>query len=327
MGKDYDANAFKIFGDGFSMLALKDKRVAILMATYQGECFIHDQLSSIFSQSFKNWDLYISDDNSSDKTIDVIKSFSLETGVPVNICSGPCKGFVSNFMSLLSKDKIESDYFAFSDQDDVWHNNKLERAINWLDKIPTSKPALYCTRTHLVDINCKSIGYSPLFKKKPSFHNALIQSIGGGNTMVINKAARDLIVQAGNVDVISHDWWIYILISGAGGEVFHDIEPTMDYRQHPSNIIGSNLGIKAKFIRLTKIFEGQYKHWNELHIIALEKNIDLLSPDNRRKLVLFKKIHSSSFFERMVAYFRLRLYRQSRIDDLGIFVSAIFNKL
>lgn len=309
------------------MLSLKDKRVAILMATYQGESFVREQLNSIASQSYKSWDLYISDDGSKDKTIDIIKGFSEERGVPVNICTGPCKGFVSNFLSLLSKDDIESDYFAFSDQDDVWHRNKLEKAVGWLDKIPSFKPALYCTRTHLVDVNCESVGYSPLFKRKPSFNNALIQSIGGGNTMVINKAARDLIVKAGKVDVISHDWWIYILVSGAGGEVFHDTEATLDYRQHPSNIIGSNLGIKAKISRLGKIFEGQYKYWNELHIVALEKNVDLLSPENKKKFNLFKKIHNAPFFKRMIAFFRLRLYRQSKMDDVGILLSALFKKL
>lgn len=309
------------------MLSLKEKRVAILMATYQGENFIREQLISIASQSYVSWDLYISDDGSKDKTIDIIKEFSEEQCVPVNLCIGPCKGFVSNFLSLLSKDELKSDYFAFSDQDDIWHKNKLEKAVRWLDKIPPSKPALYCTRTHLVDVNCESVGYSPLFKRKPSFNNALIQSIGGGNTMVINKAARDLIVQAGEVDVISHDWWIYILVSGAGGEVFHDTEATMDYRQHPSNIIGSNLGIKAKFLRLGKIFEGQYKHWNELHIVALEKNLGLLSPENKKKFGLFKRIHNASLLKRMNAFFRLRLYRQSKMDDVGILVSAIFNKL
>ncbi|MEZ3499129.1 glycosyltransferase family 2 protein [Pantoea sp. KPR_PJ] len=309
------------------MLSLKDKEVAILMATYQGQDYILEQLSSIAAQSYPHWKLYVSDDGSKDNTLEIIKAFSLENKITIPVYKGPEQGFVKNFLTMLSCNDIKGEYFAFSDQDDVWHTNKLEKALQWFEKIPASTPALYCTRTHLIDSEGKSIGHSPLFTRQPAFSNALIQSIGGGNTMVINKAARDIIVKAGIVDVISHDWWMYILISGAGGKVFHDIESTLDYRQHQGNLIGSNLGLKAKLLRLEKIFQGQYKDWNEKHIRSIDKNIDILSVQNRKKYYLFKEIHTGSFLKRMSAYFKLGLYRQSKMDSVGIFVSALFKKL
>lgn len=309
------------------MLSLKNNEVAILMATYQGQDFIFEQLNSIASQSYCNWKLYVSDDGSKDATLEIIKRFSHEKGISIPVYKGPGKGFVKNFLSMLSREDITGDYFAFSDQDDIWHPEKLEKALAWLNTIPASTPALYCTRTHLIDSKGNSLGYSPLFKRKPEFSNALIQSIGGGNTMVINKAARDIIIKAGIVNVISHDWWFYILISGAGGKVFHDTKSTLSYRQHQGNLIGSNLGLKAKLRRLGKIFQGQYREWNELHIRALDENTNILCEKNREKYQLFKKVHSASFIKRMLAFVKLGLYRQSKMDSFGIFISALFKKL
>jgi len=86
----------------------------------------------------------------------------------------PAEGFVANFLSLTCKASIEADYYAYSDQDDVWESDKLERAVRWLQTVPENIPALYCSRTRLVDAENNEIGLSPLFSKPPSFANALI---------------------------------------------------------------------------------------------------------------------------------------------------------
>ena len=117
-------------------------------------------------------------------------------------------------MSLLSDADIVGDFFACCDQDDVWWPDKLERALQWLHTVPEHVPAVYFSRTRNVDASGNIIGCSPLFRRPPNFRNALVQSIGGGNTMVFNRAARELLVAAGPVDVASHDWWTYLLVSG-----------------------------------------------------------------------------------------------------------------
>ena len=143
-------------------------------------------------------------------------------------------GFSSNFLTGLSDITDDFDYFAFSDQDDVWHRDKLDRAIKALGTVSVNTPALYCARTEISDAKCKqTLGFSPLFTKPPSFANALVQSISGGNTMVFNRAAKNLIVEASlNTPVVSHDWWCYQIITGAGGYVIYDPEPRLKYRQH-----------------------------------------------------------------------------------------------
>lgn len=309
------------------MAYASDNKVTILMATYQGERYVCEQLESYNNQSYKNWQLAVSDDGSKDNTLSLIEGFVSKTANKVEIFQGPGRGFVSNFLSLLFRSEIRTQYYCFSDQDDIWYPDKIERATRWLATIPATIPALYCSRTHLIDNNKNSLGLSPLFKRSPSFSNALVQNIGGGNTMVFNEAARDIIVKAGLVNVVSHDWWIYILLSGADGKIYYDQEPGLDYRQHGENLIGTNLGFRARFMRLKKIFQGQYRKWNALHIDALKMNRDLLTVENQKKLMWFEKIHANNILLRIYYFLKLKLYRQSLVDTLAIFIAVIFKKV
>src|SRR5207253_1787714 len=97
--------------------------------------------------------------------------------------NGPANGVCANFLSLATDPAIDADYFAFSDQDDVWYRDKLRRALTWLATVPGDVPALYCGRTELMSIDGRSYGLSPLFTRPPTFRNALVQNLGGGNTM------------------------------------------------------------------------------------------------------------------------------------------------
>lgn len=309
------------------MSCINNDKVAILMATYQGECYVLEQLKSFEEQSHNNWNLIVSDDGSTDKTLSTIVDFATRNESKVEIIHGPRKGFVSNFLSLLFNKDIKADYYSFSDQDDIWHKEKLERAVSWLKTIPAHRPALYCSRTHLINNKGESLGFSPLFKRPPSFRNALAQNICSGNTMVLNEAARAVIASAGIANVVSHDWWIYILIAGTGGTVYYDPDSTLSYRQHGGNLIGTNIGLRARLMRLGKLFQGQYRNWNSAHIKELEKCIYILTPKNKMRFEWFKKIHTGNFFCRIYYFYRLGLYRQSAIDTFAVFISVLLKKV
>ena len=192
-------------------------RVAILMGARNGERYLPEQLQSFVDQTHTNWSLHVSDDGSSDATCDIVRRFCAGLQNPITLRSGPQRGFARNFMSLACALDIMGDYFAFSDQDDIWYKNKLERALDWLTTIPDELPAVYCSRTEIVDVAGRHLGFSPLFTKSPSFKNAIVQSVGGGNTMVFNAAARSLLAAIGEIDIVSHDWWVYQIVSAAGG--------------------------------------------------------------------------------------------------------------
>jgi glycosyltransferase involved in cell wall biosynthesis len=272
-------------------------RVAILMCTKNGAKFLAQQLKSIADQTHTNWTLFVSDDGSSDETVDIVARFAREFSQRVVSRLGPGKGVCANFLSLATDPSIDADYFAFSDQDDIWHKNKLERAINWLATVPDQIPGMYCGRTELVTADGQSYGLSPLFTRAPAFQNALVQSLGGGNTMVFNRAAKKMLEDAGRIEVVLHDWWLYQLVSAAGGAIHYDPRPTIKYRQHPNSLIGSNLGWRARIVRIRMTFSGRFRDWNRTNIAALERvPPHLIAPQNRSILKLFAQARTATLF-------------------------------
>jgi len=162
------------------------RHVAILLATKSGSGFLDERPRSYDNQTHHDWSLHVSDDGSSDETCAIVGKFAREVTRIVSVRDGPKLGYWQNFMSLARDRNLEADYFAFSDRDDVWHADKLERAPNYLENAQRNSPAMYCSRTELVAESFWRVGYSPLFSRPPTFQNALVQNIGGGNTMVFN---------------------------------------------------------------------------------------------------------------------------------------------
>ena len=303
-------------------------RVAILMCTKDGAAFIDDQLKSIATQTHENWILIVSDDGSRDETIAIVERFAAVHHQKTTIRNGPGNGARENFLSLAIDPTIDADYFAFSDQDDVWYRDKLRRALTWLITVPDSVAGLYCGRTELMSIDGRSSGLSPLFKRPPTFRNALVQSLGGGNTMVFNRAAKKLLEVAATLEVVLHDWWIYQLVSASGGMVYYDSQPMLRYRQHPDNLIGSNQGWRARLVRLRMILSGRFRDWNDTNIAALRRlPAHLMQPRNREDLELFAKTRSASLLKRLLYLAQSGVYRQTLLGNLGLFVAAIVKKL
>ena len=194
--------------------------------------------------------------------------------------------------------------------------------------IPAEVPALYCSRTQLVDQSNKEIGFSPLFKKAPGFANALVQNIAGGNTMVFNDAARKILMSAGEtVEVAAHDWWTYLAVSGCGGRVFYDPHPSIRYRQHSKNLIGMNVGIKNRFIRIRLLLQGQLRSWVGMNIKALLGIRHQLTQENLLALNVFLTGRDSWGLLRLLRVRRSGIYRQTLGGNLGLFFAAALKKL
>lgn len=305
------------------------KKVAILMCTYNGALFLAEQLDSFERQTHRNWTLHISDDGSLDGTLDLLQATKIKWSTEkFQIVEGPQRGFVANFLSLTCRADISADFYAWSDQDDIWKNNKLQQAIAWLQTISSDTPALYCGRTELICELGVPCGHSPKFCLPPHFSNALIQNIGGGNTMVFNQAARALLQEAGDsLTIPSHDWWAYQLISGAGGIVYYDPEPMVLYRQHNENLVGSNTNWPARLQRLCMIFRGRFCDWNNQSIRALETMRHRLTPEHQVTLGRFKTARRKNFFLRVCGFYKAGLYRQTLLGNLGLIFAILLKKI
>ncbi|MEH5979201.1 glycosyltransferase family 2 protein, partial [Enterobacter roggenkampii] len=249
-------------------------KVTILLCTYNGQEFLKKQLDSIINQTYTHWDIYVSDDGSSDRTIEILRHYQKKLGKNrLVILDGPGQGFARNFLSLIYNHCIFSDYYAFCDQDDIWNSDKLERSLSALSS-KSQTPALYCSRTELIDEQDITIGYSYNFSKAATLKNALIQSIAGGNTMLINHAARKIITKVPeSILVPSHDWWIYQCVCACGGYVYYDSTSTVKYRQHSGNIVGANRLLSARILRFKLLFSGSLRP-------SIDKNILLLKALN-----------------------------------------------
>ena len=300
----------------------------ILMATKDGERFLDEQLASINDQTFEHVDLLASDDGSRDGTKAIIEHWvdGWSRGTVAQI-EGPKTGNpADNFRFLLLNAPDSCGYVAFADQDDVWQPHKLSGAIEALAACDPAVPALYCARTALIDERGQPIGFSPAFKKPPSFRNALVQSLAGGNTMVFNRAAFQLLREASRrTSYPSHDWWAYMMVTGAGGKIIYSTTPDVLYRQHGDNAVGSNLGWLARANRFWHLMHGRFRRWNDENLVALALCEDLLTDDARGVVASFKiAMRERSAFSRPGALISADIYRQTLGGQIMLLFAATF---
>ncbi|WP_313740169.1 glycosyltransferase family 2 protein [Pseudomonas sp.] len=303
--------------------------VAILMCTYNGGAFLREQLESFADQTYTHWTLYVSDDASTDATRTILKEYQARWGEGrLRLFDGPCEGFGKNFISLLKRADVHADFYAFSDQDDVWFNDKLERSVASLVTRPDSEPALFCSRTQLVDATRQTLGFSPLFARPPSFKNALVQSLAGANTMTINQAARDLMLQLpDDADIVAHDWLAYLLVSGCGGHVHYDARASLEYRQHGRNVIGANNRLQDRVKRLRKMLSGRFVTWNDANVRILRALDPWLTAESRAVLAHFEKGRRASALTRCYELRRSGVYRQTTLGNITLIIAALLARV
>jgi glycosyltransferase involved in cell wall biosynthesis len=302
--------------------------VKILLCCFNGQHYLPQQLDSIAQQSHQDWSVIASDDGSSDDTLAILQSYQQRWGADkLQIRPGPRAGFAQNFLSLASDASLQADYYAYCDQDDIWLPEKLSRAISQLQDLNAKQALLYCGRTRYINHQLQAQGYSTLFKGPFRFANALVQCVAGGNTMLFNQALKNLLQQAGQVDVASHDWWTYQLATGSQGQVVYDAQALVLYRQHDAALVGSNIGIKASIKRIRQMLAGDYRAWNDLNIAALLQCQHLLTPQHQVILQQFSELRKANWRQRLSIMHRCGLYRQDAKSHLALYLAAMLNKL
>ncbi|WP_341686717.1 glycosyltransferase family 2 protein [Limnohabitans sp.] len=246
--------------------------VHILLATYNGAKYLQAQLDSIARQTHRQWTLTVSDDGSTDETVNIVKAFAQSSPQTVTLLQGPCAGSSTrNFCHLIQHAPAgtEHDLYAFCDQDDVWLDNKLERAVQWHAQHLQQPVRLYCGRTQFVNDKLQPIGLSPRIRRPPSFGNALVQNIASGNTMVFSPSVLAAQKKVQPEHSVWHDWTTYLVATALGGGVWFDDEPCLHYRQHGGNVIGSNYGLSAQIRRLQPLFKGRFTQWTDANMAAV----------------------------------------------------------
>lgn len=306
------------------------QHVVILMAIHNGARWLPEQLESLANQTHKDWALLAGDDRSTDSSAEIIHHFAMDhPNISVRLMPGPNRGFQVNFLSLLRKVHTSAAFVAFADQDDVWKPAKLATAIAALSKASDSEPALYCGRTDVADAALNIRGQSPRFARAPSFENALVQSLAGGNTMVMNRAAVALLQKTYDPEnpPVSHDWWAYQIISGAGGRILFDPAPQVVYRQHKRNLVGSGMGLRAKLKRIAGLLQGDLKRYSDINIRALQSGRAQLTDDAKQSLDHFVAARNHKIFRRTWSMRSAKIYRQTAFGTLALWAAVILARV
>lgn len=208
-------------------------KVCVLMATYNGEKYLREQIDSILLQQGVQVLLVVRDDGSSDSTIQILSDYMSQKKLTYS--SGKNVGPANGFMELLKKCP-QADYYAFADQDDVWLPDKLITAVIKLNNT-TNTPALYFCQTQLVDSNLKKIENVEI-QPMLTFGESLVYHFIGGCTMVMNEELRYLVNTYLPPIISMHDIWIYKIALAVNSKIVFDSTPHILYRQHSTNTIG-----------------------------------------------------------------------------------------
>lgn len=243
------------------------KDIAILLATYNSESFLSEQLDSLFNQTYQEWTLYIRDDGSKDNTMCLIQKYQEKYPQRIIIINdleyhiGP----MNSFMRLL--EKINADYYMFCDHDDVWLPHKIEISLNKMYEIEKQNPQLpIIIHTDLQVVNQQLNKISASFwkysKLKPhilkKFNYIGVCNCVTGCTMLLNKYAK-IIAFPYPPYAPMHDWWIAAKVAKLG-KIVEIPTPTILYRQHMTNKVGArNIAFMYfihKIIDITNTLKG-----------------------------------------------------------------------
>ena len=206
--------------------------ITVLMSTYNGERYLKEQIESIIAQEKVDVRLIVRDDGSLDRTKAILDDYQARGAL--SWYTGENLRPAKSFLHLLFNSP-DSDFYAFSDQDDVWDSDKLNSAIDCISKAKV--PALYCSDTLLVDANLGLIRQAGI-QAECTFVESLISNPVTGCTMVFNKALRDIVLHFQPNVIDMHDWWIYRICMAVDGFFYFDSNPHIKYRQHENNVIG-----------------------------------------------------------------------------------------
>ena len=306
--------------------------IDILMATYNGEKYLREQLDSILRQSNTDWRLIIRDDCSNDSTVQIIQEYQAQYPDKLVLIQAdtPSGSAQNNFFQLIKywQQHCDTQYIMFADQDDVWLQNKVQTTLAEMQQLEQQRgreiPLLVHTDLIVVDaelnvINPSMFAMQNMDAKRDKLNNILVQNIVTGCTMMVNKLLLDMVTEIPKRAVM-HDMWL-ALIASAFGHICFVEEVTILYRQHDSNANGAQdvKSMKYFFWKLTsadEIHKGlvrQYRQAEEFLKIYQEQ----LDINQKYMLSAYSMMDEKNILEKFAVLNNNQLYKKGFIRILG----------
>lgn len=295
-------------------------KVVVLMSAYNGEAYIVEQIDSIVAQKDVDVTLVVRDDGSTDATWSIIQAYKEnKPDKSIELIRGNNIGYVKSFHELVvyGIKKYHDCYFAFSDHDDVWLDDKLSTAVCQLKDrhIDKSLPALYCSNAMMVNVELEEMG---LFRKTTPMitpQRCLIHNIVTGCTAVFNVKAAEIFANYQISDIAVHDQYLYI-ICVLLGTVIYDPVPHILYRQHGRNQIGKPSLSKRLADSFKKLFQDT--HSLEYRAQRIFATLNEFLPADERRIVLELAEYKQSVRKRLKLFCDLE-FSYSTIRDNILF--------
>ncbi len=302
--------------------------IDILLATYNSERFLKNQINSILVQDFSDFRLLIRDGGSTDSTIELVKEYARKDS-RISFIGSSRASAKENFAALL--EAADGDLVMFSDHDDCWMPNKISMTLeayrNAERNNPPGTPLLIFTDLQVVDsdwqcIHSSMMKYQHLNPERTALHQLLLQNVATGNTMLFNRALLSRILHVPK-EIVMHDAWVALAASAFGKIVFLD-KATIYYRQHQSNVFGASQYSLRFFINKLSgprkaILDRFYENVSQGKSF-LEHFRNELPQDTIAMLEDFSSLKSYGFWKKRFVLIKHRIYKTSFLRNLGMFL-------
>lgn len=294
--------------------------VQVLLSSYNGEQYIYQQIESIYAQKNVDTHLLIRDDGSTDDTVNLLKKYQDKENT--KIIKGYNCGSTKSFFELINNADSRYSYFALSDQDDVWDDDKLSIAIRSIEKYKNA-PAIYSGNTRLVDSNLN------LIKEEDdnpvcTLGSALVKNYATGCTIVFNNKLLQLLQYKLPNNIKNHDWWINLVALANNGVSVYDKTSHMCYRQHGNNVIGAPTSPIRKWkSRLKKFLSDESYHRDVFAADLLDIYGDNINTLNKQILLDMKNAKKN----KMQVLKDRNLKTSSLSTDVSFSLLVLFNKV
>lgn len=292
-------------------------RVLVLMAVYNGSEFLEEQFTSIQSQKVVNVEVWVNNDGSDDTSEVIIQKWS-SLGLVTRVTSTNRVGHVLSFKKLIESvdEELPFDYFAFSDQDDIWDVDKLATSINSSSKIT---PWLACGNRRLTDkYKGNFIQAADMKPVKLSFENALIQNMVYLHTVVLNRAGFQLVQKSVDAPIVYLDAWLYLIFINFG-DIFFNSQPLLTYRIHPNNTIG--LGSKLPYQKY-----GNFKTYIQQSYFFCNLYSSKLPPNGLKTSNQFQSMLRLNPSKKLISVFKSKFHRQGEVQTWFSKLALLFIK-